>query len=163
MLDERALATVTDYDEMIGALRARMAELGVTNETIGAIAGLASGYVGKLLAPSRIKNLGGTSFGLMLQSLGLKLIVVEDAKTTAKMRLRWAMREKAQPTRTIVRMPRATWLFSARSGRRVRKRYLKKLSKSERSQIGTRLVQARWQREREKETRQRLARQARTA
>jgi hypothetical protein len=89
MPDERALATVTDYDEMIGALRARMAELGVTNETIGAIAGLAGGYVGKLLAPSRIKNLGPMSFGVMLQSLGLKLIVVEDAKTSAKMRPQW--------------------------------------------------------------------------
>src|ERR1035437_4934735 len=62
-LNERALATVTDYDEMIGALRARMAELGVTNETIGAIAGLAGGYVGKLLGPSRIKNLGPLSLG----------------------------------------------------------------------------------------------------
>jgi hypothetical protein len=161
MLDERALAYVHDYDEMIGALRARMAELGVTNETMDYITGLQSGYVGKLLGPSRIKNLGPKSFGAMLQSLGLKIVIVEDAETSEKMKSRWQKREKAKPTRTIVRAPRATWLFSARSGRRVRKRYLKKLSKSERSQIGTRLVQARWQREREKETRLRLARQAR--
>jgi hypothetical protein len=164
MPDERALATVTDYDEMIGALRARMAELGVTNETIGAAAGLAGGYVGKILAPSRIKNLGPTSFGLMLQSLGLKLIVVEDAKTTAKMRSRWAQRKKAAPLVAMARTPpRATWLFSSRSGRRAAKARAEKLSPAERSAIGLHAITVRWQREREKETRQRLARQARTA
>jgi hypothetical protein len=164
MIEERALATVTDYDEMIGALRARMAELRVTNETIGAIAGLAGGYVGKLLAPSRIKNLGPTSLGLMLQSLGLKLIVVEDTKTTAKMRPRWTQREKALPLLAMVRTPpRATWLFTPRSGRKAAKARAEKLSPAERSAIGLHAINTRWQREREKETRQRLARQARTA
>jgi hypothetical protein len=152
MLDERALATVTDYDEMIGALRARMAELGVTNETIGAIAGLAGGYVGKLLAPSRIKNLGPMSFGVMLQSLGLKLIVVEDAKTSAKMRPQWAQRKKAAPLVAMARTPpRATWLFTPRSGRKAALARAKKLSAAERSAISLNAITTRWQREREKE------------
>jgi hypothetical protein len=157
-LNERALATVTDYDEMIGALRARMAELGVTNETIGAIAGLAGGYVGKLLAPSRIKNLGPLSLGLMLQSLGLKLIVVEDAETSAKMRPQWAQRKKAAPLVAMARTPpRATWLFSSRSGRRAAKARAEKLSASERHAIALNAITVRWQREREKESRRRNA------
>jgi hypothetical protein len=161
MLDERALATVTDYDEMIGALRARMAELGVTNETIGAIAGLAGGYVGKLLAPSRIKNLGPMSFGVMLQSLGLKLIVVEDAKTSAKMRPQWAQRKKAAPLVAMARTPpRATWLFTPRSGRRSALARAKKLSPAERSAIGLHAITVRWRREREKESRRRAAARA---
>ena len=152
MLDERALATVTDYDEIIGALRARMAELRVTNETIGAIAGLAGGYVGKLLAPSRIKNLGPTSFGLMLQSLGLKLIVVEDTKTTAKMRPRWTQREKALPLLAMVRTPpRATWLFTSRSGRKAAKARAEKLSSAERSAISLNAITVRWRREKERQ------------
>jgi hypothetical protein len=152
MLDERALATVTDYDEMIGALRARMLELGVTNETIGAIAGFASGYVGKLLAPSRIKNLGPMSFGVMLQSLGLKLIVVEDAKTSAKMRPQWAQRKKAAPLVAMARTPpRATWLFTSRSGRKAANARAEKLSATERSAIGMNAINERWRREREKE------------
>ena len=152
MLDERALATVTDYDEMIGALRARMAELGVTNETIGAIAGLAGGYVGKILAPSRIKNLGPLSLGLMLQSLGLKLIVVEDTKTTAKMRPRWTQREKALPLLAMVRTPpRATWLFTPRSGRKAAKARAEKLSASERHAISLNAIQERWRREKERQ------------
>jgi hypothetical protein len=152
MLDERALAYVHDYDGLIAAIRARMAELRVTNETIGAIAGLAGGYVGKLLAPSRIKNLGPTSFGLMLQSLGLKLIVVEDTKTTAKMRPRWTRREKALPLVAMVRTPpRATWLFTSRSGRKAAETRANKLSSSERRAIGLNAITVRWRREREKE------------
>jgi hypothetical protein len=148
MLDERALATVTDYDEMIGALRARMAELGVTNETIGAIAGRAGDYVGKLLAPSRIKNLGPMSFGVMLQSLGLKLIVVEDAETSAKMRPRWAQRKKALPIflHAMASSRRATWLFTSRSGRKAAHARAKKLSAAERRAIGLNAIQVRWER-----------------
>jgi hypothetical protein len=152
MLDERALATVTDYDGMITAIRARMRELGVTNETIDSITGLQSGYVGKLLAPSRIKNLGPMSFGVMLQSLGLKLIVVEDAKTSAKMRPQWAQRKKAAPLVAMARTPpRATWLFTPRSGRKAAEARAKKLSPTERRAIGLNAIQVRWQREREKE------------
>jgi hypothetical protein len=160
-LNERTLATVVNYDQMIAALRARMAELGVTNETIGAIAGLAGGYVGKLLAPSRIKNLGPLSLGLMLQSLGLKLIVVEDAKTSAKMRPRWTQREKAFPLLAMVRTPpRATWLFTPRSGRKAAEARAKKLSPAARSAIGLNAITVRWQREREKESRRRVAARA---
>jgi hypothetical protein len=161
MLDDRVLATVTDYDEMIDALRARMAELGVTNETIGAIAGLAGGYVGKLLAPSRIKKLGVMSFGVMLQSLGLKLLVVEDTKTSAKMRPQWAQRKKAAPLVAMARIPpRATWLFSSRSGRKAAKARAEKMSAAARSAIGLHAITVRWQREREKESRRRAAARA---
>lgn len=142
--DLRALATVTNYDEMIDALRRRMFELGVTNETIDAITGLQSGYVGKLLAPSRIKNLGPLSFGAMLQGLGLKLVVVEDRETTEKMRPRWTQREKALPLQTMVRTNFPKWLFSSRTGRKRRKDYLKTLSKEELSEIGRRRARKRW-------------------
>jgi hypothetical protein len=166
MLDERALATVTDYDGLITAIRARMRELGVTNETIDSITGLQSGYVGKLLAPSRIKHLGSMSFGVMLQGLGLKLIVVEDAETSAKMRPQWAQRKKGLPIflhAMASTPPRATWLFTSRSGRKAAKARAESLSPAARSAIGLHAVSVRWQREREKESRQRLARQARTA
>jgi hypothetical protein len=154
MLDERALAIVTDYDGLITAIRARMRELGVTNETIDSITGLQSGYVGKLLAPSRIKHLGSMSFGVMLQSLGLKLIVVEDAETSAKMRPQWAQRKKAFPIflHAMARTPRpATWLFTKRSGRKAAKARAEKLSPTERRAIGLNAINERWRREREKE------------
>jgi hypothetical protein len=164
MIDERRLGEICDYDGLIAAIRARMRELGVTNETIDAITGLQSGYVGKLLAPSRIKKLGVMSFGVMMQSLGLKLIVVEDAKTTEKMRPRWTQREKALPLLAIARMPpRATWLFTKRSGRSAAKLRAEKLPAERRHEIALNATTVRWRREREKETRQRLARQARTA
>jgi hypothetical protein len=150
-LNERALATVTDYDGMIAAIRGRMRELGVTNETIDAITGLPSGYVGKLVGEGRIKNLGPMSFGVMLQSLGLKLIVVEDPKTTAKMRPRWMQREKALPLLAMARTRRATWLFTSRSGRKAARARAKKLSPTERHEIGLNAIQARWGRHRMKQ------------
>jgi len=163
MLDERALATVRDYDGMIAAIRARMLEIGVTNETVDALTGLAGGYVGKLLAPSRIRNLGPHSLGAMLQSLGLKLIVVEDAETSKKMRPRWTQRKKAPPVVAMARIaPRATWLFTPRSGRKAAKARAEKLSPDMRRAIGLNAINTRWRRQREKEARQRLARQAST-
>ena len=160
MLDERRLGEICDYDGLIAAIRARMRELGVTNETIDSITGLQSGYVGKLLAPSRIKNLGSMSFGVMLQSLGMKLIAVEDKKTSEIMRSRWTQRKKAHPIflHAIARMPpRATWLFTSRSGRKAAKARAEKLSPAERSAIGLHAITVRWQREREKESRRRVA------
>ena len=161
----RVVGEVSDYDGMIGAIRARMLELGVTNETIDNITGLQSGYVGKLLGPTPIKNLGPQSFGVMLQSLGLKLIVVEDLETSEKMRPRWQKREKAAPVSLLanVRTRRATWLFTSRSGRKAAKARAEKLSASERHEIAVNAITMRWRRKREKETRQRLARQARPA
>jgi hypothetical protein len=147
--DERRLSEVTDYDGMIAALRERMREIGVTNETIDALTGLQSGYVGKLLAPTRIKNLGPTSFGLMLQSLGLKLIVVEDAENTKKMQPRWVKREKAAPMLAMPSIPRPQWLFSSRSARSARLLQLQEQPPAERSRIARQAARARWQRQRE--------------
>lgn len=163
-MTERRLGEVKDYDGMIAAIRARMTEIGVTNETMDALTGLQSGYVGKLLAPTRIKNLGPQSFGLMLQSLGLKLIVVVDDVTSAKMQERWNKREKAAPIRAMASIPRATWLFTSRSGRRAAKGRAEKLSQKHLSKLGRKAVRSRWREERRKRAlraeRARLARLA---
>jgi hypothetical protein len=161
MLDERALATVTDYEEMIAAIRARMRELGITNETVDAITGLPAGYTGKLIAGNATKNMGRMSFGAILQALALRLIVVEDAAAAEKMRPRWAQRKKAAPLVAMARTPpRATWLFTPRSGRKAAKARAEKLSATERRAIGLNAITVRWRREREKESRRRAAARA---
>ena len=163
MLDERAFATITDYDGFIAAIVARMTAIGITHEGLEAL-GFAKGHVGKILAPNRSKNVGPKTFGPLLQLLGIKLIAVEDEKMTEEMRPHWQKREKALPLLANVRTPpRATWLFTSRSGRKAAKARAEKLSAEERSAISLHAITVRWQREREKETRQRLARQARTA
>jgi len=165
MLDG-AFASINDYDGLVAAIRARMCELGVTNETVDAIAGLQSGYTGKLLAPNATKHMGRMSLGVILQGLALKLIVVEDAEAAEKMKGRWIRREKAMPNclPAMARMPpRATWLFTPRSGRKAANARAEKLPAIRRHEIALNATQERWRRQREKEARQRLARQARTA
>jgi hypothetical protein len=82
----------------------------------------------------------------------MKLIAVEDAKATEKMRPRWTQREKALPLLAMVRTPpRATWLFSSRSGRKAAKARAEKLSPAERSAIGLHAIQERWRREKERQ------------
>jgi hypothetical protein len=151
MLDERAFATITDYDGFIAAIVARMTAIGITHEGLEAL-GFAKGHVGKILAPNRSKNVGPKTFGPLLQLLGLKLIAVEDEKMTEEMRPHWQKREKALPLLANVRTPpRATWLFSSRSGRKAAKARAEKLSASERHAIALNAITVRWQREREKE------------
>jgi hypothetical protein len=151
MLDERAFAIIADYDGFIAAIVARMTAIGITHEGLEAL-GFAKGHVGKILAPNRSKNVGPKTFGPLLQLLGIKLIAVEDEKMTAQMRPHWQKREKSLPLLANVRTPpRATWLFSSRSGRKAAKARAEKLSASERHAIALNAITIRWQREREKE------------
>jgi hypothetical protein len=94
MLPERQLARVTDYKQLMDALRARVRELDVTLETIDAVAGFHSNYSGKLLAPTPIRTLGRLSLGALLQSLGLALIVVEDPAALKRVESRLTKRRR---------------------------------------------------------------------
>jgi hypothetical protein len=74
------LCLVEHYEELVGAIRRRAAALKFTYLEVDTKSGLPSGYCAKLLGPSRGKNLGPLSLGLMLEALGLQLAVV--AKNT---------------------------------------------------------------------------------
>ena len=160
MLDQRAFAIIADYDGFIAAIVARMTAIGITHEGLEAL-GFAKGHIGKILAPNRSKNVGPKTFGQLLQLLGIKLIAVEDEKMTEEMRPHWQKREKTLPLLANVRTPpRATWLFSSRSGRRAAKARAEKLSASERHAIALNAITVRWRREREKESRRRAGARA---
>lgn len=90
----RPLAVASGYQELLDALRARKAELGLSDAMIDMLSGLAAGHTGKLLGPAQVKILGPVSMGLMLQTLGLVLIVAEDAEQTAKMKRKYARRSE---------------------------------------------------------------------
>jgi hypothetical protein len=79
MIEPRQIATVRTMDELHEVLRRRADELKMSRATIDAISGLQSGYAAKLLAPVPIKMVGKVSLGPMLETLGLVIIVAEDA------------------------------------------------------------------------------------
>lgn len=54
----RQLATVRNYGQLIAVLRARSDELEITREITDAAGHLPSGYAGKLLSRTPVKNLG---------------------------------------------------------------------------------------------------------
>jgi hypothetical protein len=83
---------IRSMEELLAALRARRDELQLTHERIDDIAGFASGYCGKLMAPIPIKNLGFMSFGLALDALGVALVMVENPEQIKRVANRWIPR-----------------------------------------------------------------------
>jgi hypothetical protein len=74
----------SDYADVISALRDRTDELQISREAIDSIAGLSDGYAAKLLSESPSKILGPTSMGPTLQTLGLRLMLVEDTAASQR-------------------------------------------------------------------------------
>ena len=101
--------------EMLAAIRARKAQLGVTNETIDAIAGLPCGYAGKLLADPPLKRMGALSLGLILGTLGYSVELVPDDDAFERVRSRMEVRKRAP--QAIAKVARATWLFNSKNAR----------------------------------------------
>jgi hypothetical protein len=67
-----------DYAGMRDALRQRVEQLNVSRSCLDNVAGLASGYAGKILAPYSSKKIGGMSLGLLVQAAGLKMALVDN-------------------------------------------------------------------------------------
>jgi hypothetical protein len=76
----REIAHVKGYDDLIEAIRTRLSELNGTVLAVDTVAGLPSGYTGKLLGAKRVKRYGLTSLGPTLEALGVRLIMVADGE-----------------------------------------------------------------------------------
>jgi hypothetical protein len=103
----RVLALVSEYAELVGALRARCDEVGISFETLDEIAGFTDRYSSKLLSPSRrpIRRLGHMSMGVLLASLGVRLLPIEDPEALARVRARYRPRKQARPRGWSARTP----------------------------------------------------------
>jgi hypothetical protein len=91
--DAKTIAVIRDYEDLIEAIRARVAELQITHETVDHVSGIQSGYTSKLLCRPPIKRLDAISLGPMLGALGLMLIAVEDPEQLARVRHRLVPRK----------------------------------------------------------------------
>jgi hypothetical protein len=103
----RVLATVTDYADLVGALRQRCDQLNVTFEQVDEVAGFCDRYTSKLLCPSArpLRKFGHVSLGVLLGALGLKLQLVEDPAALARVRDRYRPRKHARPRGWTARQP----------------------------------------------------------
>src|SRR5436189_1385293 len=69
---------VYHYPAFIEAIRDRTAELEISRLETDRIAGLPTGYSGKILSRNPKKRLGMHSLGPLLETLGLIVMIVED-------------------------------------------------------------------------------------
>jgi len=83
------IAEITSYEGLLDAIRRRLVELDTTFERLDDVAGLARGYSQRILSlTSPSKCLGSMSFAVILQTLGLRLQLVEDAGQLQRVRHR---------------------------------------------------------------------------
>jgi hypothetical protein len=83
-----ALAIVRTSADLRAVMRKRVAELGISLDTVDFIGGLPTRYTAKILGFQPTKNFGQMSFEALLGALGLMLIVVEDAEALARVQRR---------------------------------------------------------------------------
>jgi len=75
------LAEITDYAQLVEALRARVDAQHIVISRIDDVTGLSDGRTRQLLDPRGRKKFDDLTLGPVLGALGVKLILVEDPAT----------------------------------------------------------------------------------
>lgn len=78
MTSSRHLGLARNHDELIDLLRARKDELGLSNQFVDQVGGIAAGHCDQLLGPSAHKSLGRHSINALLGVLAVKIALVVD-------------------------------------------------------------------------------------
>src|SRR5689334_22912963 len=114
--------TVTEYDELIAAIRDQMNALGMTGDQLDRIANLPDRLGGKVIGSKRVRGLAGETFGRVLEGVGLELVIIENAEKAERVKAwlqKWAGNARPRPLRrAIARTKRATWLMTSKDARR---------------------------------------------
>src|SRR5262245_39664518 len=99
----KELAVISDYPQLVAALRLRCEQLDIANSTIDEVAGLPSGYAGKVLTgnPRPRRVFGMISLGLVLDTLCLRLVLVEDEAAMERLRPRLVKKSHAGAKRQL--------------------------------------------------------------
>lgn len=78
------LRACSDYLDVIRGLRERADQLQISRNSIDEISGLSDGYAAKLLSIPPVKTIGMMSMAPLFETLGVRLILVEDTAATAR-------------------------------------------------------------------------------
>jgi hypothetical protein len=79
-MSHEPIAVIRTYDELVAVVRRRIFALNTTFDAVDQAAGLADRHLSKILGPARPKHFGPLSLTLVLQTLGLALVVIEDGE-----------------------------------------------------------------------------------
>ena len=150
----RLLGEATDFLGLHRVLRERADELQISRLVIDEVAGLSSGYAGKLLSSPPTKHLGPATLPAVLGALGAKLLIVEDRTALARLatcprRQRMHARAKvsnAEPPRIKVALPDVAREYFGALGRLGAKALHASRSDKQRSEAGRNAARACWRR-----------------
>ena len=147
--------TFTTWDALIATFRARRIELGLSQLDVDEMAGLASGYCGKLEAsltnPSakNARGIGRESLPLMLGALGLELATHAQRGRASK-----------SQNETMALLMSATRKAMSERGRKGAQSRLVKIPPAKRRAIARKAARARWERHRKEKAAAKRSRQA---
>ena len=141
MTEPRALAIVREYDDLIAAVRARMAELEMTFDILDHRSGVQVGYSAKILGPTPTKRFGPVSLGCVLGALRMKMILVEDPNAMRNYRLRMEKRRMAKPMLPAVACPNC---LTPERSRKLNDARMQKVSPERRKRSASIAARARW-------------------
>jgi hypothetical protein len=142
------VATVSDHNQLLEAIRRRIQELGLSYEVVNDLAGLQENYLTKVISNPPPKRMSPFTQFLILQALGLRIKQEEDPELIEKLRGRWTKRKltktkKILPADSMHKMeiPIDTLRRRARAGGYARARCV---SSERLSEIGRAAAMARW-------------------
>ena len=130
----RILAEFSDYDGLLAAIRARVAELQINGERFDQFAGLPIGYLSKLIGPSPVRRIGMVSMGPLFSALGISAVLIENGDYTKRLRNRLKPNNQSfrRTVYTLHTLTNRKWARIQQIGRQAR---WKRLSKRQRSEI----------------------------
>lgn len=85
-------AEIRNYADLIEAMCARKAELGLSDAHLDELSGLAKGHSGKVLSPSWTRGIGPVTLGRLLGTLSMKFVAVVDDHEFAQMQAHYQKR-----------------------------------------------------------------------
>jgi hypothetical protein len=144
--------SASTHDALIDVLRRVKDARNVSDAELEHITGLQSGYLSKILGPSRLKGLTRMTIDVLLEALAIKLVVVPCPEREERMRHRWTQRKLDRVHNasrlaqiTIKRaLPAAMSEFSRRGNKARWATY----TAEERVQMMTELARRRWAKKR---------------
>jgi hypothetical protein len=139
----RVLAEFTDYDGMLAAVRARVAELQVNGERFDEFAGLPRGYLSKLIGARPVRRIAMTSMGPVMNGLGLRLLVIENQEATARLKNHLPPRNQSY-VRSVAVHGHLTTRFLQKIGRKGGANSRKYLPKRLARRLARKAAAARW-------------------
>jgi hypothetical protein len=146
---ERRIAELRNYEDLVVALGGMVSERQISLSDLDELSGLQAGYNGKCLGQARVKKYGPMSMWLVMQTLGVRLVMIEDAEALAAMQERYTKKDVQQSRPQNHSSPAGKGMMSrvfkhfARLGGRAR---MKKMTKAQRSEHARDAINARWRR-----------------